>query len=1558
MSEIQTTSTIPIQKVAPADPVDLSPVLHRLEAFADQPQDGILTKPEPGTDSLEKRNLINAAASVDWTIQSTLAIYPEDHPASVYMKNLLQRLSDPEEETFNIHVFAGEPNAFVLPNGSIYISDGLIRFAETEEEILFVLQHEKEHVRNKHALKEFETKLKSTSKRSLTEYILSLAGQSRYAEWEADVSAMDQLEKRGINPLGGINLIERFRTNLNHGGEISIVHGREADRVINLRTLTYLRDITTITDPLISVDTDVRDSLSIRGSLYQDFIQSWQRRSWVDLKKCLQRMDGKTAIILFTDVLETTLREDLSFTSESAKNWARVQKKTVGTLAKIVWEYVATTSPTIDDKELSTTQQKILFYAILDLVGEAESANDSRQKVMFESDNGSNFSYNKFALGRQMWLSPEELLDVFRPEIWRKMGLIPDNNPKKFVRGLARQVLVSGMLEDEEGLSIRPVLQFAADITDRFLQLYEECGVVGDRQRFLYSVYDTFISEAIELSAEIGLDENSLQSESQSFFSSRFRIELPESLENDIHKRSAQDLISEYQECIEQMQRQRIKDSTGSLVTKKDGAEIFKLNQDKFTKIFARFEQEGLDSFLKLLTNFRSELQNDSRWTMSFENNLSYFSKVVNDYVQEKQDVLMAGLDSKERNFRFLEIELLSGNAASHLEYGYLNAVAELVERDDCSIEDFARLYALSKSREYKLNGLTIQVDGYLQGDNEDVDNYILRAGLYKICCSQLDKFSSNRDFADFLEYVTVSFPLNHYGYEGARGLMDEEEKFIVDRKTSFLREVFDRFDFDLQDPTDLKTFYYLTTYFEDISLSVRMQNQVLKRLIECLSFEEGLAFFEQEIDSSRLLSLESFNLFIDTKAVSHEQIKRAQELLLRVIASERVSVNLGKVIGTEFFSDFFFKRSKRDFLKAIIGNGRDDRAIKEFLYRRWRGFSRGINGELRDNVNLDEIIMRLYRFDAQSKYVLLRNLLVGEGGVLMGKDSQGIHDFIDFLLDEYVSATTQQEQILLEGLKDVLYEVVQQAPYDLIYFALAPILQNQILISSSTEVGWEEIVRNTEIASVVEELEKKYQRKISQEDIEKARLADDERKRFMSDYPDLTMGDLEIIEEWDYVDMLDSLHDSLEEIEDMIPAILKAIGAGDADAETRVQPGDRDAYEQAIQNYLQQTEGVQKAERPTVTQFVLELFQKLGAPGVRSLQIAGQYVELPVELQEAFRDVYDRVQGQSKITAHKTMLREIPEAAVQYSGLGDRLGGGSLMTVFETTPAEGSERVAKALNPNAEFHAETSFQVLQRAFTALAEQNPVFAYALPILEDIRAWIRADINFDGFIEKDARFRSIHDGFNDGSRYSVAVPQTHRPESKYVTLEDFVEGCNLTDLEKLKEQGHDLRQIVSLVTKNLFAQIEDGQVLSDIHPGNIRVSGDKVFFLDRNFYLEMDENDLNFFRGLLTKIKSPSELLEHTFSYLNVLGYSITDDQKVRILDSSVSIGRGEDVTDRLMKAIVALRKEGIKLPLKITLLIKNIYYLDRLARKVGFENILEAYLGHNKYKLAKLAGKI
>ena len=74
-------------------------------------------------------------------------------------------------------------------------------------------------------------------------------------------------------------------------------------------------------------------------------------------------------------------------------------------------------------------------------------------------------------------------------------------------------------------------------------------------------------------------------------------------------------------------------------------------------------------------------------------------------------------------------------------------------------------------------------------------------------------------------------------------------------------------------------------------------------------------------------------------------------------------------------------------------------------------------------------------------------------------------------------------------------------------------------------------------------------------------------------------------------------------------------------------------------------------------TTLVVNIARQLGSIGIRFLQIMGQYVEIPEYLQGSFNDIYDNINGQSKIVAHTTLLKAWPNFETDIQEIGECIG-------------------------------------------------------------------------------------------------------------------------------------------------------------------------------------------------------------------------------------------------------------------------------------------------------------
>lgn len=146
----------------------------------------------------------------------------------------------------------GEPNAFALPGGFIFISRSLLEMCRWDrDEIAFVLAHEIGHVVKGHAIERMmNTGLINAASRALpaagavvawVKRVGIKALHSAYSqdnEFEADAFGLKLVSATGLDPQGAVRMLERLQAISSDPqglGEYFATHPPTADRIMAIR---------------------------------------------------------------------------------------------------------------------------------------------------------------------------------------------------------------------------------------------------------------------------------------------------------------------------------------------------------------------------------------------------------------------------------------------------------------------------------------------------------------------------------------------------------------------------------------------------------------------------------------------------------------------------------------------------------------------------------------------------------------------------------------------------------------------------------------------------------------------------------------------------------------------------------------------------------------------------------------------------------------------------------------------------------------------------------------------------------------------------------------------------------------------------------------------------------------------------------------------------------------------------------------------------------------------------------------------------------------------------
>jgi predicted unusual protein kinase regulating ubiquinone biosynthesis (AarF/ABC1/UbiB family) len=150
----------------------------------------------------------------------------------------------------------------------------------------------------------------------------------------------------------------------------------------------------------------------------------------------------------------------------------------------------------------------------------------------------------------------------------------------------------------------------------------------------------------------------------------------------------------------------------------------------------------------------------------------------------------------------------------------------------------------------------------------------------------------------------------------------------------------------------------------------------------------------------------------------------------------------------------------------------------------------------------------------------------------------------------------------------------------------------------------------------------------------------------------------------------------------------------------------------------------------------------------------------------------------------------------------------------------------------------------------------------------------------------------------------------------------------------------MKQVVSLLVGTTVNQIAAGLVHSDIHIGNFRVTPDKkVAILDRNFFLSPTPQEQELLFAILNPLEESSRREELLINYLNIPITTSTLKKSV----AQVTEGMQEKDWSKAQSGLISLKQNGVKIPLTITLLIKNFNSLRLMAQKAGFKDLSETF---------------
>ncbi len=431
-----------------------------------------------------------------------------------------------------------------------------------------------------------------------------------------------------------------------------------------------------------------------------------------------------------------------------------------------------------------------------------------------------------------------------------------------------------------------------------------------------------------------------------------------------------------------------------------------------------------------------------------------------------------------------------------------------------------------------------------------------------------------------------------------------------------------------------------------------------------------------------------------------------------------------------------------------------------------------------------------------------------------------------------------------------------------------------------------------------------------------------------------------------------------------------------------------RENFPQLITTKIEEGSG---SELAPATEAVIKGIETT-ALGIRTLQLARQLYDFPPAIDRRLSNLLDANPGIEKILLWENLVKlsgEKPEVKDYLEGVVEikqKLGGGSLYTVFEALVNDGQggykRTVIKYLNPNAislikkayALGHDTLEQVKEDTtspeFTDRVRQRRFADLGLLLLDLSQAWCIKDISDKTFLEDDRNFRQTINEFNQKLGSNVFFAPEIDFNSTDLKSESLSEDPTLNKVlnddsiePAIKKQAIEyITRFYAYQMRNQAIKDADGKrhylLHSDPHPGNFTVKIEdgqiiRIGILDRNMYLNLSDAQIAAVAPLVKEQGNFGFVVTFVNQILE-LDKERNPDRKVTLMEKlkfgnkfvrelarqygpkALATG-GVDSMVLLRSLFESFIAEGLAIPLELQLAIKNIQAMKELSKRHGFK---------------------
>ena len=279
-------------------------------------------------------------------------------------------------------------------------------------------------------------------------------------------------------------------------------------------------------------------------------------------------------------------------------------------------------------------------------------------------------------------------------------------------------------------------------------------------------------------------------------------------------------------------------------------------------------------------------------------------------------------------------------------------------------------------------------------------------------------------------------------------------------------------------------------------------------------------------------------------------------------------------------------------------------------------------------------------------------------------------------------------------------------------------------------------------------------------------------------------------------------------------------------------------------------------------------------------------------------------------------------------------------------TLTDGQRVVVKVQRPDLYDIMSRDVRLLKRA-AALLKYTPL-ASALDfhaVLDEIWHTVQEELDFTIEANNIAEFKRL----NDGVAYADCPATFPKWCTKNVLVMEYIAGHQIDDADGLRADGYDLNEIAVKLVHNYIRQITVYRFFhADPHPGNIRVQGGKIIWLDLGMMGRISPREAELYMGIIRTIYD-QDVPALTQTLLALGRYDRAPDQQALTERIGIFLHKYESMpmADMDMGVLVdefvqILNEYGVSVPASLTMLGRSLLVIQGMLTSVSPDaNVIE-----------------